>query len=93
MSRRFGGSSPRGLHDLPRRHADDDIRFVGDLRVVGDDDDAIALLVREALKRAGRTDLIGHGSECLVRPEGRRDVSSRKKDTKRSGKRKSGPAK
>ena len=50
-------------------------------------------LVREALKRAGRTDLIGYGSECLVRPEGRRDVSSRKKDTKRSGKRKSDPAK
>ena len=50
-------------------------------------------LVREALKRAGRTDLIGYGSECLVRPESRRDVSSRKKNTKRSGKRKSNPAK
>jgi uncharacterized radical SAM protein YgiQ len=25
-------------------------------------------LVREALKRAGREDLIGHGKECLVRP-------------------------
>ena len=28
-----------------------------------------AALVREALKRAGREDLIGHGSDCLVRPE------------------------
>ncbi|MCI8468264.1 MAG: YgiQ family radical SAM protein [Eggerthellaceae bacterium] len=26
-------------------------------------------LVREALRRAGRTDLIGYGPECLVRPE------------------------
>ena len=25
-------------------------------------------LVREALTKAGRTDLIGHGPECLVRP-------------------------
>ena len=25
-------------------------------------------LVREALTRAGRTDLIGHGKDCLVRP-------------------------
>ena len=29
-----------------------------------------APLVREALRRAGREDLIGHGKECLVRPEG-----------------------
>ena len=28
-----------------------------------------AALVREALKRAGREDLIGYGAECLVRPE------------------------
>ena len=28
-----------------------------------------APLVREALKRAGREDLIGHGEGCLVRPE------------------------
>ncbi len=25
-------------------------------------------LVKEALRRAGRTDLIGYGSHCLVRP-------------------------
>ena len=29
-------------------------------------------LVREALKRAGRTDLIGYGSTCLVRPDKKR---------------------
>jgi hypothetical protein len=29
-----------------------------------------AALVREALRRAGREDLIGFGAECLVRPEG-----------------------
>ena len=29
-----------------------------------------AALVREALTRAGRTDLIGYGKECLVRPAG-----------------------
>ena len=29
-----------------------------------------AALVREALRRAGREDLIGFGKECLVRPEG-----------------------
>ena len=28
-----------------------------------------APLVREALRRAGRTDLIGFGGDCLVRPE------------------------
>jgi hypothetical protein len=28
-----------------------------------------APLVREALTKAGRTDLIGYGPECLVRPE------------------------
>ena len=28
-----------------------------------------ASLVREALTKAGRTDLIGYGPECLVRPE------------------------
>lgn len=27
-------------------------------------------LVLEALKKAGRMDLVGHGRECLVRPEG-----------------------
>ena len=27
-------------------------------------------LVREALTKAGRTDLIGHGKDCLVRPAG-----------------------
>ena len=27
-------------------------------------------LVMEALKKAGRMDLVGHGRECLVRPEG-----------------------
>ena len=26
-------------------------------------------LAREALKKAGRTDLIGHGASCLVPPE------------------------
>ena len=44
-------------------------------------------LVREALKRAGRSDLIGYGSECLVRPEKKHTTSSRKGDAKPSRKR------
>ena len=28
-------------------------------------------LVREALKKAGREDLVGYGPGCLIRPEGR----------------------
>ena len=35
-----------------------------------------APLVREALRRAGREDLIGHGKDCLVRPESRPDRPS-----------------
>ncbi len=41
-----------------------------------------APLVREALRKLGREDLIGYGSECLVRPEG-----SRKPDSAASPKR------
>ncbi|MBQ2862868.1 MAG: DUF3362 domain-containing protein, partial [Clostridia bacterium] len=42
-----------------------------------------APLVREALTRAGRQDLIGYGQECLVRPE-RQTGYSRPADKKRS---------
>ena len=35
-------------------------------------------LVEEALKMAGRTDLIGYGPKCLLRPEGGRPPSNRK---------------
>ena len=38
-----------------------------------------AALVREALTRAGRTDLIGYGKECLVRPAGGAPHSDGKK--------------
>ncbi len=44
---------------------------------------ANAPLVREALRRAGREDLIGHGKECLVRPEGR--PAPRREEKKRGG--------
>ena len=44
-------------------------------------------LVREALKRAGRADLIGYGSECLVRPGKKRPDPSRKRSAKPHGKR------
>ncbi len=44
-------------------------------------------LVREALKKAGREDLIGYGPECLIRPEGRdcpphADTGNKKKKKK-----------
>ena len=39
--------------------------------------------VREALRRAGREDLIGYGKECLVRPEG---AQGRAQQTKKGGK-------
>ncbi len=52
-----------------------------------------AALVREALRRAGREDLIGFGKDCLVRPEGsargsenvHRDKNSGKKSTTKQG--------
>lgn len=40
-------------------------------------------LVIEALKRAGRTDLIGHGEKCLVAPKGA-DIAKFGKNTSRS---------
>ena len=45
-------------------------------------------LVREALTRAGREDLIGYGKECLVRPASapqRHSTSSRSAEQKRKG--------
>ncbi len=42
-----------------------------------------AALVREALRKAGREDLIGYGPECLVRPEGASFAASAKKGGKR----------
>lgn len=44
-----------------------------------------APLVREALRRAGREDLIGFGAECLVRPEGKNEGYSNGKPGGRSG--------
>ena len=38
-----------------------------------------AALVREALARAGREDLIGYGKECLVRPAGKRPQAHHRK--------------
>ncbi len=38
-----------------------------------------APLVREALTKAGRADLIGYGAECLVRPEGGKSAYDRNK--------------
>ena len=40
-------------------------------------------LVIEALKRAGRTDLIGHGEKCLIAPKGA-DIAKFGKNTSRS---------
>ena len=40
-----------------------------------------APLVREALIKAGRADLIGYGAECLVRPERESSVPDQKKKT------------
>ena len=34
-------------------------------------------LVREALEKAGRTDLIGNGPKCLIRPRGKAAPSGR----------------
>ncbi|MBE6531576.1 MAG: YgiQ family radical SAM protein [Ruminococcaceae bacterium] len=44
---------------------------------------ANAPLVREALRKLGREDLIGYGKECLVRPEG---AQGRAQQTKKGGK-------
>lgn len=41
-------------------------------------------LVEEALKKAGRTDLIGYGPQCLIRPKGRQE-SVRGRDRNTSG--------
>lgn len=49
-----------------------------------------APLVREALRRAGREDLIGYGEECLVRPEGSRSSRGGKIGGGRAGGVKSG---
>jgi hypothetical protein len=35
-------------------------------------------LVYEALHKAGRTDLIGYGPECLIRPKGNTNPSKKK---------------
>jgi len=40
-------------------------------------------LVREALRRCGREDLIGYGPECLVKPDGRKFDGSAEKPTSR----------
>ena len=57
-------------------------------------------LVREALKQAGRTDLIGYGKQCLIRPErpsretnARESGNARKRDAERTaaGRRKRDP--
>ena len=48
-------------------------------------------LVREALTKAGRTDLIGFGPECLVRPAGGRP-SSGKSDPRQGGHHQNGKA-
>ena len=51
-----------------------------------------APLVREALRRAGRTDLIGFGGDCLVRPEGGSDRRTEKRPpTPHTGKRNNKP--
>ena len=42
-------------------------------------------LVREALQKAGREDLIGYGEECLVRPAGGKGQSSLKPNVKTAG--------
>ena len=54
-------------------------------------------LVREALEKAGRTDLIGYGKRCLIQPDGSRDsiktkykASQSKKSAKPSLNRKKG---
>lgn len=51
-----------------------------------------APLVREALRRAGRTDLIGFGGDCLVRPESGADRRAEKHSpTPHTGKRNNKP--
>jgi len=45
-----------------------------------------ANLVREALKKAGREDLIGHGTECLVRPAFAQDARTRQVLTQKGNK-------
>lgn len=49
-----------------------------------------AALVREALTAAGRTDLIGNGPDCLVRPTTPKGSNSSKKDTLNTHNKKSG---
>ena len=43
-------------------------------------------LIREALKRAGRDDLIGYGPDCLVRPAFREGTNTRYDPVRRAGK-------
>lgn len=51
-----------------------------------------APLVREALRRAGREDLIGYGGDCLVRPENGSDRRAEKRtQTPHTGKRNNKP--
>ncbi|HBF14126.1 MAG TPA: YgiQ family radical SAM protein [Clostridiales bacterium] len=53
-----------------------------------------APLVREALRRAGRVDLIGFGNDCLVRPESGSDRrAERRSPAPRTGKRNNKPKK
>ena len=44
-------------------------------------------LVREALLKAGRSDLIGFGPECLIRHEKKKLFGKRKERNGKSGKR------
>ncbi|MDO4537048.1 MAG: YgiQ family radical SAM protein [Coriobacteriales bacterium] len=47
-------------------------------------------LVIEALRKAGREDLIGYGPKCLVRPDGGRPANGHREGGKPSGKRRGG---
>ena len=40
----------------------------------------LRLLVYEALEKAGRTDLIGYGPKCLIRPENRTGTEQGRKE-------------
>ena len=52
-----------------------------------------APLVREALRKVGREDLIGYGEDCLVRPEGGQRPASDAPARKPSGQARTAPAK
>ena len=47
-------------------------------------------LVEEALTKAGRTDLIGCGPRCLIRPEGKKAAPAKSGKTRESGKKPGG---